>query len=183
MAWTTPITAVANAAFSAAQFNASVRDNLLMTAPALATTSGALFSSSGSNSIAQRIPNNTAIFTGETTTSTSYTGTLSGGAGTAGPSLTFTTGQKAFISFHCRQSSSVNTTNVWTSIAVSGATSISGSDNWAISYDQGGQIYHAMAYLEAGLTAGSNTFQMQYRQSGGATGTFGSPRRLNVLPF
>lgn len=183
MAWSTPLTAVSNTALTAAQWNATVRDNLLTTAPALATVAGSIFAATGTNAIAQRTPA-AAAQTGaaETTTSTTYTGTLSGGAGTAGPSITVTTGPKALISFHCRQSSSVAGTNVWTSVAVSGATTIAANDNWAISYDQAGQIYHGLTYIEPSLTAGSNTFQMQYRVSGG-TGTFGTPRRLNVVPF
>jgi hypothetical protein len=183
MAWTTPLTAVANAAFTAAQFNASVRDNLLMTSPALATTAGSIFAVTGTNTIAQRIPD-TASVTGaaETTNSTSYTGTLSGGGGTAGPSLTLTTGPKALISFHCRQSTSGATTNVWTSVAVSGASSLVASDNYAISTDIiSSQIFHGLTYLEKNLTAGSNTFQMQYRVTGG-TGTFAA-RRIDVVLF
>jgi len=181
MAWTTPLTAVSNAALTAAQWNASVRDNLAMTAPALASTSGSIFAVNGTNSIAQRIPSNTAQLGGETTSSTTYTSTLSGGAGSAGPSLTVTTGPKALVSFSCRQSTSINGTNVWTSVAVSGATSISASDNWATSYDLNGQLFHGLAYVEGNLTPGSNTFTMSYRVSGG-TGTFAT-RRLSVVPF
>jgi hypothetical protein len=181
MAWSTPLTAVSNATLTAAQWNASVRDNLLMTAPALATTAGSIFAATGTNTIAQRIPDSNAISGTETTTSTTYTATLSGGAGSAGPAVTLTTGPKALVAFHCRQSTSVAATNVWTSVAISGATSISASDSWATSYDLTGQLYHGLTYLEENLTAGSNTFTMSYRVSGG-TGTF-STRRINVIPF
>jgi hypothetical protein len=181
MAWTTPLTAVANAALTAAQWNASVRDNLLMTAPALATTAGAIFAATGTNTIAQRIPDAAGQNGGETTTSTGYTSTLSGGAGTAGPSVTVTTGPKALIAFHCRQSTSVGGTNVWTSVGISGASSISASDNWAMSYDLTGQHFFGLTYIEENLTPGSNTLSMAYRVSGG-TGTFAS-RRINVVPF
>jgi hypothetical protein len=181
MAWTTPLTAVASTALTAAQWNATVRDNLLMTAPALATTAGSIFAATGTNTIAQRIPGNSVQLGSETTTSTSYTATLSGGAGTAGPSGPLVTGPKALISFHCRQSTSVTSTNVWTSVAVSGATTIAASDNFSTSYDQTGQLFHGITYVETGLTAGTNTFTMQYRVSGG-TGTF-STRRINVVPF
>lgn len=181
MAWTTPLTAVANASLTAAQWNASVRDNFLTTAPALATTAGSIFAATGTSAIAQRTPDAAGQLGGETTTSTSYTSTLSGGAGTAGPAVTVTSGVKALIAFHCRQSTSSAGTNVWTSVAISGATSISASDNWAISYDQTGQLFHGLTYLEEGLTAGSNTFTMSYRVSGG-TGTFAT-RRINVVPF
>jgi hypothetical protein len=181
MAWSTPLTAVANASLTAAQWNASVRDNLLMTAPALASTAGSIFAVSGTNTIAQRTPDAAGQNGGETTTSTSYTSTLSGGGGTAGPAVTVTTGPKALISFHCRQSTSVASTNVWTSVAISGATTIAASDNWATSYDLTGQIFHGLSYLEENLTPGSNVFTMAYRVSGG-TGTFAT-RRINVVPF
>ena len=183
MAWVTPLTAVANASLTAAQWNASVRDDFLTTAPALATTAGSIFATTAANSIAERIPAAAGVGgAAETTTSTSYTATLSGGAGSAGPAVTCVTGPKALISFHCRQSTSVATTNVWTSIAISGASTIAASDTWATSSDiVSSQIYHGLAYVEPGLTAGSNTFTEQYRVSGG-TGTFAT-RRINVVPF
>ena len=181
MAWTTPLTAVASTALTAAQWNASVRDNLLMTAPALANQAGSIFAGTGTNTIAQRAPGQFAVLGGETTTSTTYTSTLSGGGGTAGPSFPIGTSTKALISFYCRQSTSVAGTNVWTSVAVSGATTIAASDNWATSYDQTGQLFHGIAYVETGLTAGTNTLSMSYRVSGG-TGTFAT-RRLNCVPF
>lgn len=181
MAWSTPLTAVANASLTAAQWNASVRDNLLMTAPAQASTAGSLITVSGTNSVVQRTSDAQQQLGGETTTSTTYTGTLSGGAGTAGPSITVTC-TRALVSFSCRQSTSVATTNVWTSVAVSGASTIAASDNYATSMDiLNAQIFHGLTYVEKSLTAGSNTFQMQYRVSGG-TGTFAT-RRLNVVPF
>ena len=55
MAWTAPMTAVANAVFTAAQFNTHVRDNLLETAPAKATTTGGYFVATGTNTIVQRV--------------------------------------------------------------------------------------------------------------------------------
>jgi hypothetical protein len=182
MAWSTPLTAVANASLTASQWNASLRDNLLMTAPALANQAGSIFAGTGTNTIAQRAPGSLSVLGNETTTSTSYTSTLSGGAGTAGPSFPIGTGVKALVSFTCRQSTSISTTNVWTSVAVSGATTIAASDNWATSMDiVSSQIFHGLSYVEIGLTAGVNTFAMSYRVSGG-TGTFAT-RRLSVVPF
>lgn len=181
MGWTTPLTAVASTALTAAQWNASVRDNLLMTAPAQASTAGSIFAATGTNALAQRIPGQFAVAGGETTTSVTYTGTLSGGAGSAGPGFAITTGVKALVVFHCRQSTSVAGTNVWTSVGVSGASTIAASDSWAISVDVTGQLFHGLSYIETGLTSGVNTLQMQYRVSGG-TGTFAT-RRLNVVPF
>lgn len=48
------MTAVASTAFTAAQFNTHVRDNLNETAPAKATTSGRLIVTAGPNSIAEQ---------------------------------------------------------------------------------------------------------------------------------
>jgi hypothetical protein len=179
MAWSTPITAVANAVFTAAQFNASVRDNLLMTAPALATTAGSHFAATGANAIAQRTSAVNAINTVQTTTSASYTNLA-----TVGPTLTVTTGPAAVILMSSRASNSTAGANSWASYAVTGASAISASDNYALSYDSpvaGSTLYATYATLEPSLTPGSNTFTMQYRASSG-TATFSS-RRLTVIPF
>lgn len=154
---------------------------MLTTAPALATTAGSIFAATGTNAIAQRIPVSSGQNGGETTTSTSYTGTLSGGVGTAGPAALVTSGPKALIAFHSRLSTSVGGTNVWVSVGISGATTINANDNWALSVDVTGQIFIGTAYIEHGLNAGSNNCMMQYRVSGG-TGTFAS-RRIDVVPF
>ena len=182
MAWSVPLTAVSNATLTAAQWNASVRDNLLTTAPALASSAGSIFAVTGTNAIAQRIPSTNNVNGGETTTSTTYTSTLSGGGGTAGPAVTVTTGPKALIAFHCRQSTSVSGVNVWTSVGITGASSIAASDNWAVSIDTLGQTFHGLTYMEPVLTAGSNTFTMNYRISSAGTATFAT-RRINIVPF
>lgn len=179
MAWSVPLTAVSNSALTAAQWNASVRDNLLETAVAKATTgSGEHFASTGVNSIAARqlvVSSNAAV---GTLVSTSYN---TGLTGTTAVAVTTTTGVFAVWSIHCRQSSSSAGTNVWTSVNISGSTSITGSDARAISYDQAGEIYHGITVMENGLTAGSNQFTMAYRVSGG-TGTFAN-RRIQVVPY
>lgn len=178
MAWTTPLTAVANASLTASQWNASVRDNLLEAAPAKATTAGSHFAVTGANSIAERILQVASTATPGTTTSTSYTAALTGSSTL---SVTATTGTIAIWFIHSRQSSSSAGTNVWSSVGISGATTIGANDTRAISYDQSGEIYHGITVMEAALTAGSNTFQLQQRVSG-STGTF-SNRRIQVLPF
>jgi hypothetical protein len=73
MAWSAPMTAVANATFTSAQFNQYVRDNLLECAPAKATTPGRLIVTTGPNAITERVVTQASISTSETTTSTSYT--------------------------------------------------------------------------------------------------------------
>lgn len=169
---------------TAAIWNASVRDDLLTTFPALASTSGGYFAVSAANAVAQRVPTAAAQTGAETTTSTTYTATLSGGAGTAGPSIaSVTTSGKVLIAFHCRQSTNASGVNVWTSVAVSGASTIAATDNWAISADQLNiQIYHGICYIEPNIVSGSNTYTMQYHIASAGTATF-SARRLNILPF
>jgi hypothetical protein len=179
VAWTVPLTGVSNATLTAAQWNATVRDDLNTTAPALATTAGAIFVATGTNAIAQRIPASASVTTVETTTSTSYTNLA-----TVGPQVTVTTGTSALVGFHCRQSNSTLSSNVWTTYAVSGATTVAASDNFALSFDSpvaNSTVYHGTSFRVTGLTAGSNTFTLQYRVSAG-TGTF-HVRNLWVLPF
>lgn len=179
MAWSTPLTAVSNTALTAAQWNASVRDDLLMTAPALATTAGSHFAATGANAIAQRTSAVAAVNTVQTTVSTSYTNLT-----TTGPTLTMTTGPMALVIMSMRISNSTATANSWASYTVTGASSVSPSDNYALSYDSptvSSTIYASYATIEPSLTPGSNTFTIQYRVGSG-TGSFGS-RRLSVIPF
>lgn len=179
MAWTTPITAVANATFTAAQFNASVRDNLLQTAPALATTAGRFFATTAANAIAERIPSASTVTATETTTATSYSALT-----TAGPAVTVTTGPTVLVSFGCSVSNDTAGANVFTSYALSGANTAASNDNWSMGNAASATARPMVASrvkMETGITAGSNTFTMQYRVSGG-TGTF-SGRHIAVIPF
>lgn len=178
MAWTTPLTAVSNAVYTAAQHNA-LRDNLLMTAPALATTAGGHFAATGTNAIAQRVSQVAGVNTAQTTTNTSYTNLT-----TVGPQITATTGPAALIFMSSRVSNATAGQNSWVSYNITGASAISPSDNYALSYDSpvvNSTMYATYATLETGLTAGSNIFTMQYRVSS-STGTF-SNRRLAVFPL
>jgi hypothetical protein len=168
MAWTTPLTAVDGAALTAAQWNASVRDNLLETAPAKATASGRIFVSTGVNSIAQREIKQGQVLTQETTTNTSYTDLT-----TVGPSVTITSGTLALVSIQCQMFSSGSSNSNWSSFAISGATTVASSDQVAISCEAAAvsQAFRFGASILQTVTAGSNTYKQQYRV-GGATGTF-----------
>src|SRR4249919_3869016 len=101
MAWSTPLTAVANATLTAAQWNASVRDNLLATAVALATTAGSHFAVTATNTLAERLTQTNTVATSETTASTSYTALA-----TAGPAITATTGVLAIVAVTARSENS-----------------------------------------------------------------------------
>lgn len=179
MAWTAPMTAVANSAFTAAQFNAHVRDNLNETAPAKATTVSGYFVATGANSIAERVPQISGVGSSETTTSTSYTDLT-----TPGPDVTVTTGARALYIITSRQKNSVDNGATFTALDISGASSIPASDNRALLTDgltADNELRMSVVQLEAGLTPGSNVFTMKYRVSGG-TGTYQN-RHLIVLPY
>lgn len=183
MAWTAPMTAVANTVFAAAQFNTHVRDNLNETAPAKATAAGTHFAGAGVNSIAERSTTSASDLDSGTTTSTSFAD-LDAPA-SPGPSLTVETGPKALLFYHCSASNS-GTGSSRMSVEVSGASSIATAINRSI-----GIIDAAGSTIEVGdtvfysgglaLTPGSNTFTAKYRVSA-STGTF-SNRRIIVLPF
>ena len=180
MTWTAPLTATTNATFTAAQFNACVRDNLLETEAALATSAGGLFISQGANSIAQRAVNSGAYSPYESTASTAYVDLphpVAVGANT---------GTQALVFWTCGEyNSSANATSLC-SVAVSGiSTAMAASDDRAMSI--GGltaanvSVKRGMFNLFAGLTAGYNVFTLKYRVSAG-TGFFGN-RTLTVFPL
>lgn len=179
MTWTAPMTAVANTVFTAAQFNTHVRDNLNETAPAKATTAGTLFVATGANSIAERVPSTNGVTTSETTTGTGY-----GDLATPGPTVTVTTGTKAIVIVTSLVQNSTSGQNSYASYAVSGASAISATDDRSVLITAAAtnQTLRASAvYMETGLTAGSNTFTMKYRVTGG-TGSFQN-RRITVIPL
>lgn len=182
MAWTAPMTATANTAFTAAQFNTHVRDNLLETAPGKATSSfgnGSIPVKSATNQITFRTPSQAQVTTEQSTTSTSYTN-----LSTTGPTVTVTHGAMAFVSWHASiRNSSTNSSYV--SVALTGSNTDSANDDRALRHRDGtgssGEEMIGMSFLYTGLTAGTTTFQLKYRVIGG-TGTF-RYRRLSVIPL
>jgi hypothetical protein len=178
MAYSTPLTAVSGTALTAAQWNASMRDDMLVTPAALATAAGRIFVSTGANAIAERVIDSATVATSQTTASTTYADLA-----TAGPSVTVTTGTQALVFVTCQLSnnSGVNQ-RALAAVAVSGATTYAANDVDAIRYQVfGSNADHrgTSAVLFKALTAGSNTFKMQYRVDGG-TGSF-SNRHLCVI--
>lgn len=178
MAWTAPMTAVANATFTAAQFNANVRDNFLETEAAKATTAGSVMIATGANAIVQRVPTQASVATGEATSSATYTALA-----TPGPAVTVTTGTQAMVWFKAVMKNAATSSSVRSSVAVSGATTVAASDAWCLLFDGAtADNYRAggMFHLFTGLTPGSNTFTMQYKVGG--TGSAGN-RVISVLPL
>jgi hypothetical protein len=176
MAWSTPLTAVANTPLTAAQWNASVRDNLNLTPAALATVAGSIFVGNGANAIAERIPDESNVDIGETTASTTYTNLA-----TDGPKVTFTSGTQALVIITAQvQNSTANIS--WASFEFTGATTVVAQDTRAIITDlaAASQVRGSACSLEP-VTPGSNVARMQYRVTGG-TGTW-TRRRIMVIPL
>lgn len=179
MAWSAPMTAVAGATFTAAQFNQYVRDNLNQTAPALATVASQLFVSTGANAIATRTPTTATVATSQATASTSYVDLA-----TVGPTVTVTTGTIAMVWFSAAQANSTGDAQSNSSVAVSGASSVAANDSWRLMTDgitAGNFVRYGQFHCFTGLTPGSNIFTMKYR-AGSSTSTFQS-RELLVLPL
>lgn len=179
MVWTPPLTAIAGSVLTAAEWNISVRDNLNMTAPALATQQSTIFVGSGVNSIAERLPAESAVTTSETTTSVTPADLT-----TPGPTVTATTGPNAIIFFRAGVSNSTAGATAIAGYDTSGATTLASNIARAISSDglaANSRIRVGTTVFTDELTAGVNIFKMQYWVSGG-TGTF-IHRQISVLPL
>lgn len=183
MAWTAPMTAVTGNILTAANWNTHVRDNLLQTSPAKATTAGRFMATSGLNSIVERVPSTSEVPTFNTTNSSAYVDLA-----VTGPSVTVTTGTRAMVWWGCSMSNDTFNGHSVMAIRVSGATPITENDDDSVNFRQtpfeSGQISQMMfGKFYTGLTAGSNTFTAKYKSVGGTgTSNFGR-RRIIVLPF
>lgn len=175
MAWTAPMTAVANAVFSSSQYNTHVRDNLLETAPAKATAAGTYFVATGPNHIQERVPSTQEVSTNESTASTSYTDLA-----TVGPSVTVTTGTSAIVWFNSQVVNTSANVQTFATVQVSGATTITADDSWSICQDgaPASQFWgFGTTTMFTTLNSGVNTFTMKYRVSAGTA----SYRRRNII--
>jgi hypothetical protein len=103
-----------------------------------------------------------------TTTSTSYTTSVGGGSGT-NPSVTVVTGTTALVVINIGTSyNSGGTGAKYVSAAVSGATTRSASDDYAWVWESAVQGIGASAFFVfTGLTAGTNTFTLNYKVTSG----------------
>ncbi len=178
MAYSTPLTAVSSSTLTAAQWNASVRDNILETPAAKATAAGRLFVSTGVNAIAERVVSSASVATSQTTTSATFADLA-----TVGPAVTVTTSTHAIAFIQTNISNSTATAITAAGVTVSGASSIAASDDAAIVFQPpsagvGGR-HSVVVHFNGTLTAGSNTFTMKYRASA-PTATFLN-RTLTVI--
>jgi hypothetical protein len=178
MAWSTPLTAVSNATLTAAQWNASVRDNLNETPAAKATTAGSFFAATAANAIAERIPATASVSTSQGSAITTF-----GDLATAGPAVTCTTGPKALVAVGCVLTTDTTGIRAFMGYAVSGATTIAATDDTAVVNDSSAatKIIGASRVSMPTLTAGSNVFTSKYRVTS-TNGTW-AQRNIVVIPF
>lgn len=179
MSWSTPLTAVSNATLTAAQWNASVRDNLLVTVVALATAAGNMFVSTGANALAQRVPSSDTVNTSQTSTSTSYVDLASVGAQCA----SVVSDIRVIVWMTAQMNNGTASQDSISSVAVSGATTTAADDNYCLDVQSPTAFTDMTAARTVRLTvtAGTNTYTQKYRVTGG-TGTF-RRRSMVVLPF
>jgi hypothetical protein len=181
--WTAPKTWTADTTLTAAELNAQIRDNLLHQAAPIVTGNRGYVMTTGSNELAFRQTERSVNQGAGERNSTSY-GDLSGTV--VGPRVTATTGTAALVIFGCTmiQKDSDGTSCV-TSVAVSGATSISADDGRALrmqtTVDR--RMCASQFAFFSTLNPGENTFTMQYRV--GVTNNTGRflRRRIMVMPF
>jgi hypothetical protein len=123
-----------------------------------------------------------SAFTGAsgTTTSATYTATLSGSPGT-NPSVTLVTGTTALVSIRSLIDQNTVGSYALVSVAVSGAGTVAASNNFSMYFSKSTSASFNMGttFMLSGLTAGTNTFTMQYAIDVSGTATF-STRGITV---
>lgn len=180
MAWTAPTTAIAGATFTATIFNASIRDNLNVTAAGVATTAGRIIVTTGANTVAERNIDTDAIGTSQATSSTSYTNLA-----TTGPTVTITTGTRAMVIMGCGMSNSIVGNGARAAPDLSGATTSAASDANSVLMHSGNAndgFQFSWVTVFDPINAGSNVFQMKYKAVTAGSASF-SNRVISIMPF
>lgn len=181
MVWTAPMTAVAGTVFTAAQWNATVRNNLNVCAPAIATTGARWLVSNGFNSLTEREPQVEYLSTTNSTTSSAY-----GDLATLGPTITTTTSARVMVTIGGHVNSNTAQSGGKISVEVSGATSLAASDaNCFFATAPLGLAPYKGTWttiFEEHMIAGENTFQLKYRAFDSGTCYF-SNRLLVIMSF
>lgn len=179
MAWTVPMTWVANNALTAAQLNCHLRDNLLETTAAKATAAGQIFVAQSRYRIASRTPDQASVTTIETCATTDWTDLA-----TPGPSVTATTGERALVFISVGTSNTSLAGGNTVSYALTGATERDPQFSTCLRFDgvtAGDEMSYSTFDMLTTLTPGSNTFTLKYR-NGSGTATFKN-RQIAVWPF
>jgi len=164
MSWTAPATVTAGQLMTAAFWNTHVRDNLLETAAAAATTAGGIFVATGANAIAERIIGSDTDYNARTTASTSFV------ALTGAPAVTVTTDTQALAHWRGKMNNNTNNAQAILGVAVSGATTVAADDDIALQQQSSpadNQIWIGTSHLFTGLNGGSNVFTLNARCNAG----------------
>jgi hypothetical protein len=184
MAYTTPLTGVANATLTAAQWNASVRDNLLETAPAKVTATGQLIVGNGVNSIAARKPVRVKTAGGPQNTTSATPVDLATVGPTVGP---ISTGASAIYIVSAYISHATATSGGYMGVTVSGASAIPMDLLDCLrSISATSSLKEKKSYVgmfDSTLTPGSNTFTAKYASTSGGTSAIFEERELIVMPL
>ena len=109
--------------------------------------------------------------TGTLVSTPAFTATLSGSPGT-NASVTLATGTTALVSVSATLNTSSAGNGAVMAIAVSGATTIAGSADNGIENANGSFLTLCRTFVVGSLTAGTNTFTLQYSIPAAVTGTF-----------
>jgi hypothetical protein len=182
MAWTTPLTATSNTALTAAQWNASVRDNLLETPAAKFTAAGQIFVSTAANAGAARSVAAGRVGGGSQQTSSA---TLADNLTTVGPSVTLNTGTAALVMVTAFIMNTTAGQGGYMGYNVSGASTIAATADRTLrlmSDTASVRNRATAANWQTGLTTGSNTFKAQYSVVATGTADF-DEREIAVLPL
>ena len=145
------------------------------TAPGIATATGRVIVTDGTNSIVERVPAMDQDAAVATFTNTSYLtlANVTGGSSLGGEvEVTVTTGTSAIVFIRGRISATTTNTVIM-SYSVSSATTVAAADVYALAYESAtaGEFLRAGTWnLHTGLTAGSNVFTLSARVTAG-TGT------------
>lgn len=115
------------------------------------------------------------VFTSEATTSAVFTDLA-----TPGPSVSRQTGTVALVLWDAIIGANGDGLNGYMSVAVTGASTVAASANYAIQSSAAISLVLGYAMLFTGLTPGLNNFTAKYATDSGASVSFGR-RRLTVL--
>lgn len=175
------MTAVAGTVFTAAQWNTYVRDNLNACAPGVASAGARWLVSDGFNVVGERQPEVEYIGTNQSTTSSNYDDLA-----TFGPAVTSTTSTWVLVSLGAYVSNSTANAGAKVSVEVSGASSLKATDSNCFygSPGNGNDAFKGTwcTLFNEHMVAGSNTFTLKYRCTGGGTAFFAS-RLIMVVSF
>lgn len=112
---------------------------------------------------------------GDQINSATYTTTFSAGTPGTNPSVTLPTGTTALMMIQMNhQADSSGERRNHMSVAVSGAGTVAASDEWSAMRTSNyvGEAKSNSMFMLTGLTAGTNTFTLQYRVQSGTIGSF-----------